>query len=217
MKNVVLTILLAAAPLFAFSQNNRIANPNKPQAAHVDYYLKLDGIDGESTDAKCRGCIDIESFSWGASNPTTSAGGNNGGSGGTKPTFSDMSFSSKVSKASPDLTQAAATGQHIKEAKLTCRKAGGDQQEYLTYTLENVLVSSYSSTGNGGNRKGNGGAGGIIYGSGGKGGDGSAVPTESFSLNFTKITFQWTDANGKVKNLGTGQTPESVLQRFIGK
>jgi len=57
MKNVLFATLFAAAPLLAFSQNNRIANPGKPQAAAVDYLLELDGIKGESKDARCKECI----------------------------------------------------------------------------------------------------------------------------------------------------------------
>ena len=197
MKHVLFAILLAVAPLLAFSQNNRIAKPGKPQAAAVDYFLKIDGVDGESTDAKCRECIHIESFSWGTTNPSaTGAHGAGGGGGAGKVSVHDISITKMNDKSSPDLMQAAASGQHIKEAKLTCRKAGGDQQEYLTYTLENVLVSSYSTSGQGSS---------------------SGRPMESLSLNFTKVTFQWTDASGKVKNLGAGQTPQSVLDKFLKK
>ena len=31
----------------------------------VDYFLKIDGIDGESNDSKHKGSIDVESWSWG--------------------------------------------------------------------------------------------------------------------------------------------------------
>jgi len=198
MKNVLFAILFAAAPLLVFSQNNRIAGPNKPQAAHVDYFLKLEGIDGESTDATCRECIHIESFSWGATNPSAPrAHGTGGGGGAGKVSVHDISITKMNDKSSPDLMQAAATGQHIKSAKLFVRKAGKEQQEYLTYELENVLVSSFSTSGHGS--------------------DSSSRPMESLSLNFTKITFQWTDASGKVKNLGAGQTPQAVLDRFLKK
>ncbi|MBL7794949.1 MAG: type VI secretion system tube protein Hcp [Saprospiraceae bacterium] len=197
MKHVLFATLFAAAPLLVFSQTNRVAGPNKPQAAHVDYFLKIDGVDGESTDAKCRECIHIESFSWGATNPSaTGAHGAGGGGGAGKVSVHDISITKMNDKSSPDLMQAAASGQHIKEAKLTCRKAGGDQQEYLTYTLEDVLVSSYSTSGQGSS---------------------SGRPMESLSLNFTKVTFQWTDASGKVKNLGAGQTPQSALDKFLKK
>lgn len=193
MKNVLFATLFAAAPLLAFSQNNRVAGPNKPQAAHVDYFLKIDGIDGESTDDRCKECIHIESFSWGASNTGTSA---HGGGGAGKASVHDISLTKATDKSSPDLMQAAASGKHIKTAKLFVRKQGTEQQEYLTYTLENVLVSSYSTSGQGSS---------------------STVPTDSFSLNFEKIKFEWTDASGKAKNLGAGQTPQSVLQKFIKK
>src|SRR5262249_34909915 len=48
------------------------------------------------------------------------------------------------SKATPTLFLACVTGQHIKKAVLTCRKAGGKQEEYLKITLTDVLVSSYT-------------------------------------------------------------------------
>ena len=47
------------------------------------------------------------------------------------------------------LAQSCATGQHLKEAKLTCRKAGGGQQEYMTFTLTDVLITSYQAMGDG--------------------------------------------------------------------
>jgi len=108
----------------------------------------------------------------------------------------DISITKISDKSSSDLMQASASGQHIKSAKLFVRKQGGDQQEYLTYELENVLVSSFSTSGHGSS---------------------SGRPMESLSLNFTKITFEWMDASGKPKNLGAGQTPQSVLQRFLKK
>ena len=32
----------------------------------ADYFLKIDGVDGESIDDKHKGSIELESFSWGA-------------------------------------------------------------------------------------------------------------------------------------------------------
>ena len=40
---------------------------------------------------------------------------------------------------------ACASGEHIKKAVLTCRKAGKDQQEFLKFTFTDVLVSSYQT------------------------------------------------------------------------
>jgi len=135
--------------------------------ATVDYFLKLDGIDGESSDSKHKGEIEIESFSWGATNTTTSTGGSGGGAG--KVQFQDIHFVSKINKASPTLFSRCATGEHIKVATLSCRKAGGGQQEFLKITLQEVLVSSYQT----------GGA------------NTDALPTDQFSLNFSKIEYDF--------------------------
>ena len=81
----------------------------------------------------------------------------------------DFHFTMKVNKASPKLFLACATGQHIKEALLICRKAGKEQQEYLKIKFADLLVSSYQT--------------------GGSAGD--VVPVDQISLNFAKIEFSY--------------------------
>ena len=111
--------------------------------AAVDYFIKFDGIKGESTDAKHKDEIDIESWSWGETQSGAAAHGGGGGAG--KVAMQDFHFVMKLNKASAALMKACATGQHIKGAVLTARKAGKDQQEYLTIKLTDVLVSSYQT------------------------------------------------------------------------
>jgi type VI secretion system secreted protein Hcp len=114
--------------------------------ALVDYFLRIDGVDGESTDSKHKGWIDVDSWSWGESqSATTHPGGGGGGAG--KVAFQDFHFTTKVSKASPKLFLACASGQHLKEAQLVARKAGKAQQEFLTWTFSDLLVSSYQTSG----------------------------------------------------------------------
>jgi type VI secretion system secreted protein Hcp len=109
-------------------------------AAASDYLLELDGIKGESLDKKHPGAIDVESFSWGAAQ--TGSSGSGGGGGAGKVHFQDLSFHKHVDAATPLLFRRCATGEHIKKATLTVRKAGGTQVEYLKITLTDVLVSS---------------------------------------------------------------------------
>lgn len=135
----------------------------------TDFLLELDGIKGESNDAKHKDTIDIESFSWGISNSASSASGGGGGAG--KASFQDLHFTTKVNKGSPLLAVACATGKHIKKAVLFVRKGGGDQQEFYKVTLEDALVSSYQS--------------------GGHDSAGAQIPTDQFSLNFAKIKFEY--------------------------
>ena len=113
--------------------------------AAFDYFLKLDGIPGESTDAKHKGEIDVLSWSWGESQEIAPNAG--GGSGTGKVAMTDLHVSANLSKASPQLLLACAAGKHIKSAVLTGRKAGKEQTEFLTFSLSDVLVSGYQTGG----------------------------------------------------------------------
>jgi type VI secretion system secreted protein Hcp len=136
--------------------------------ASVDYFLKLDGIKGESTDSKHKGEIDIESFSWGATQSGTHSSGGGGGAG--KVQMQDFHFVMKVNTASPKLMEACATGEHIKNATLICRKAGKEQQEFLKWTFSDLLVSSYQTGGSG---------------------HADVIPTDQISLNYSKVEVEY--------------------------
>ncbi len=136
--------------------------------ALADYFLKIDGIAGESQDSKHKDEIQLESFSWGATQVGSSAAGGGGGAG--KVQMQDFHFNMKVNKATPKLFLACASGQHIKTAVLTARKAGKDQQDFFTVKFSDVLVSSYQSSGAGGS---------------------DVLPMESISLNFAKLEMEY--------------------------
>ena len=70
-----------------------------------DFLLEIDGIKGETTDNKHEGTIEIESFSWGASNTGSMSAGGGGGAG--KVNFQDLHFTTRVNKASPLLARRA--------------------------------------------------------------------------------------------------------------
>src|SRR5258708_339105 len=95
----------------------------------ADFFLDIDGIKGESSDSKHKDHIELLSWSWGETQSGHSASGGGGGTG--KVAMQDFAFHMKINKASPLLFLNCATGTHIKKAQLTCRKAGGEQQEYL--------------------------------------------------------------------------------------
>jgi type VI secretion system secreted protein Hcp len=111
----------------------------------VDYFLKIDGVPGESADAKHKGEIQLESFGWGEANPAGPGMGGGGGAG--KVQMQDLVVTMVVSKASPKLLLACASGKHYKEAVLTVRKAGKSQQEYFIIKLKDIVVTSYQTGG----------------------------------------------------------------------
>jgi type VI secretion system secreted protein Hcp len=114
----------------------------------ADYFLQITGIAGESTDAKHKGWIDVEAWSWGETNAGAVSHGGGGAAG--KVQMQDFHFTTRLSKASPALFLACATGQHMKEARLAGVRTGPMQQDFLTWTFTDVLVSGYQTGGSSG-------------------------------------------------------------------
>ena len=114
----------------------------------TDIFLKIAEIKGESSDARHRDEIDVLSFSWGVAG--SGSPGVGGGAAAGRPTFQNLSIVHNIDKASPLLLQACATGSHFREAVITHRKAGGEQHEYLIVRLNDVIVTTVTHSGTGG-------------------------------------------------------------------
>ena len=114
----------------------------------MDQFMKIDALKGESRDKDHKGEIDVLAWSWGLSNSGSAHVG--GGAGAGKVNVQDLSFTKYVDKSTPDLLLAACNGKHYKSALLTVRKAGEKPLEYLKITLTEVLVTSVSTGGSGG-------------------------------------------------------------------
>jgi len=147
----------------------------------VDMFIKIGDIKGESQDDKHKDEIDVLAFSWGCSNSGSTHVG--GGSGAGKANFQDISFTKYIDKSSPILLQHCATGKHIAEAKLIVRKAGGTQMEYIMYHLKDLIVSSVSTGGSGGEDR----------------------LTENVALNFGSFHYKYTE---QTKTGSAGAQPE---------
>lgn len=133
----------------------------------MDMFMKIDSLNGESKDSVHSGEIDVLAWSWGATNSGSAHQGTGAGSG--KVNVQDLSFTKYVDLSSPDLMKYCANGKHIPSATLTVRKAGENPLEYLTITMNEVLVSSISHGGSGGQDR----------------------LTENVTLNFAKFTMQY--------------------------
>jgi len=113
-----------------------------------DIFAKIGDIKGESLDEKHKGEVEILSWSWGVSQTGSMGHGSGGGSG--KANFNDLHITHYIDKASPVLMTSCATGEHIKEATITARKAGKGQLEYLIIKMNDILITSVSPGGSGG-------------------------------------------------------------------
>ncbi|MDS1142258.1 type VI secretion system tube protein Hcp [Pusillimonas sp. SM2304] len=106
----------------------------------VDMFMKIDGANGESKDANHKDWTDIQSFSWGATQPGAITSGGGGGIG--KANFNDLHVVARIDKAAPAVMKHCANGKHLSKIELSLCKAGGSQIEYSKVTLEDVLVTS---------------------------------------------------------------------------
>lgn len=134
----------------------------------VDSFLKIDGIKGESTDDKHKDWIEISSFSQGVSQPTSGTASSVGGGTTERCYHQDFSISKEMDISSPDIALACCEGKHVKEVLVELCRAGGAKLPYMKYTMNNVVISSYSPAGGGG------------------------VPTESVTFNYGKIKWEYT-------------------------
>lgn len=108
--------------------------------------------------------IDLLSWSWGVSNTASDSTGGGGGAG--KATFKDFTFVHKLDKSSASLFLACASGKHIPQVVVTVFDDKGNTLGTITFS--DVLVSDVTPSGSGG-----------------------STPTESVSLNFTKVEIKY--------------------------
>ena len=142
-----------------------------------DAFLKIDGIPGESTDDKHKNEIEILSYSWGTSQPSSGARSTGGAGTSERVNINDFSVVKSVDKASPKLMLHCCNGKHIKEATLELCRATGDKQKYLVYKMTDVVVSASKS--------------------GGTGTGSDPLPTETVSFNFGKMEQTYTATDHK--------------------
>jgi type VI secretion system secreted protein Hcp len=134
----------------------------------VDMFLKLDGVKGEAQDDKHKQEMDVLAWSWGMSQSGTMHTG--GGGGGGKVSVQDISVTKWVDKSSPVLMKYCSSGQQFKQGVLTVRKAGGKNPlEYLVITIKDIIVTSVSTGGSGGEDR----------------------LTENVSLNFAEVKVEY--------------------------
>jgi len=151
-----------------------------------DTYIKIDTVDGEATQAKHEKWIEIYSFSWGASNPTTVGSGTSGLAAG-KVSVSSFNIMKKTETSSAKLFAACCAGQHFPKATVEMSKAtgtSGEQQVFLKYVFTDVMVES-------------------VQWSGSSGGD--DTPTESVSMAFAKVAITYSkqdEATGAMSAAG---------------
>ncbi|TVS03107.1 MAG: type VI secretion system tube protein Hcp [Phycisphaerales bacterium] len=162
-----------------------------------DAFMKIDGIEGESTDNKHQKWIEVLSYSHGVMQRPSGSSSSGGGRSAERCDHSDFSIVKTLDKASPKLNLACCNGAHIKTIEFQLCRATGDKQPYMHYKLEDVIVSSVRP---GGSSQG-----------------GESLPLEEVSFNYGKITWTYTEIDHKTgKSSGMVEANWSVVENKGG-
>lgn len=152
-----------------------LASPALAQTQGTSFFVKIDGIKGESPVQGHKDEVDVFSFNLGVTQTGTTDFG--GGAGSGKSQFLPVVIYKNVDVASPALFLACATGKHIKTVELKAVRNIGEAGplEYLTVTLTDVIVSSFND----------------------QSADGNTSPTilETVSLKYAKIEISYRKQN----------------------
>lgn len=111
----------------------------------VDYFLKLEGIEGEAEEKHHTNQIQILSWSWGGTQVSSVAG--TGGSGAGKVSLSDFSIMTYFDKSTPKFFKNLCKGTHIKTGELDAMKAGEEGKPYLKVNFKELFVTSLQISG----------------------------------------------------------------------
>jgi type VI secretion system secreted protein Hcp len=110
-------------------------------AATGDCFLRVDGVAGDSADARHRGEIEVVSWSLAMASSGSMISSGAGGAGTGRVDFQPLKVTQRVDRAVPFLAQLTAMGQHVPSAVLTCRRPGREAADYFRVTLAEVLIS----------------------------------------------------------------------------
>jgi type VI secretion system secreted protein Hcp len=142
----------------------------------LDIFINMGAkIKGESRDKAQgpKGDIDVLAWSWGMSQSGSTHVGGGGGAG--KANFQDLSFTKYIDSSTNAIMTALAKGSHIDKVELMVRKAGEGQQKYILITMKEVMVTSLSTGGSGGEDR----------------------LTENVTLNFGEVSFSYSPQDSK--------------------
>ncbi len=130
-----------------------------------DSYVKIDGIEGESTDSKHSGWIEAIHFSAGVSQTVSITASSAGGATTGRPDIRPVTFCKQVDSSSPKLFQACAAGTHFDKITISVYRSGGEEKvKFLEYEMTNCIICDVSI--NGGSKE---------------------FPAEDISIDFGKI------------------------------
>ena len=136
----------------------------------TNFFLKLDGITGESTDSAHTGQIQVLSWSHSFNQPTSPTRSSAGSGTVEQANHADFSITKYIDSSTDDILKACWTGKQIATGVFTGYRADGSGNgvNYLQIDFANVVISNYSISGGTGD-----------------------VPVETVTLSYSKVTYTY--------------------------
>ncbi len=128
-------ILTAVAVLIVFGISTGTASAST-------YFLKIDGIAGESNDRTHRDWIDVGSFYWGITRNATVGSGSGGAAIG-----SPLSWTQLLDSSVPKLFSGVATGKHFRDATLEVQSEGSTPNVFFRMEFDNLVLTALKLSG----------------------------------------------------------------------
>ena len=138
-------------------------------------YIDIEGIKGDATHQNHKKWLDVDSLQWGVGRAIMTSSGSAQNREASEPSVSEVTFTKSMDSASALLFQEACAGSAGKKVTIDLVTTGNPGDLYMQYTLHNALISGYSCSSSGDR------------------------PSESVSLNFTKIEMKYTQFDEKHK------------------
>lgn len=147
-------------------------------------YMKYASISGDVTTSGYQDWIELHSVQWGVGRGIAMQSGSGEGRESSLPSLSEVTVTKDYDKASSDLLKEALSGaaKPVKIAFVRTAADGSGSNEYLEIDMEDVIMSGMSIS---------------------SGGD---KPTESISLNYSKVAFK----NTPMSDTGASGTSQIV-------
>ncbi|MCC5986217.1 MAG: type VI secretion system tube protein Hcp [Pararhodobacter sp.] len=130
-------------------------------------YMKFGSIKGDATHEEHKDWLTIDSLQWGAGRGIMTPSGSTRNREASEPSVSEITVTKSMDSSSPSFFTEALTGNKGAEVKINLVSTGSPGRVFATYTLSDALVSGYNMS-SGGDR-----------------------PSESISINFSKIQFKY--------------------------
>ena len=156
-------------------------------------YIKYGDIKGDVTaegHLGSAGWVEVNSFSWGVGRGISSPTGGSADREASAPSVSEITLSKPMDNSSYRWLEEALIGEGVDATIDFVKTDKGTLETYASYTLTNAMVSGYSVS-SGGDR-----------------------PSESLSLNFTKIVYSFTAMTAKNE---AGDSPKTGYDIGLGK